>query len=213
MDWSTLAEVTTTLFAVTAPLAVLPLSIGLTQGMTPQDQRETANIGTITYVVIAFGSFLLGNAILKIFAISVSTITLAGMFLILTIGWTMANAPTPTTDEGTASAADSEPKMVQTPAAIGIVPIGFPMFGGPGVISVMIAYTAGDAVRWAMVAVAILINALILIVLMYAADWIAARVGHLALFVTTKIFGLIVMAIAIGGIVGALDDVFPGLAG
>lgn len=203
-------QMTTALFAITAPVAVLPIFVGMTAGQSVAEQRHTAVIGTITFVAVAVLSVLLGDLLLDLFALTVPTLTLAGMIVIGAVGWQLVNGPM---SAETDAAPAGEQARVPSPTAVGVVPLGYPLLGGPGVISVVIAYASGPSGRWLPALVAIAINAVVLLSLMFGAVWITKTVGKTALLVTSKISGLFVLAIAIGGIVKALIAVFPALAG
>ena len=218
------------LFAITAPIAVLPLFIAATDGQNGAARRKTALIATATYIVAGFIALFAGNAALKLFGVSVPALRVAGMAVIAVIGWKMLNAPTPTKpvakpDDPTtrthhhaasntriavvASSAEGGP----SPGSVGIMPLGFPIYAGPGVLSVIIAWGSGSRPVYLAAMVAIIANGAIILLLDLLAQPITRLVGAEALLVSEKVFGLIVVAIAIGGMAAALLILFPGLAG
>ena len=223
------------LFAITAPIATLPLFIAATDGQTPPQRRKTALIATATYIVAGLTALFAGNAALGVFGVSVAALRVAGMAVIGVIGWSMLNAPTPVAapKAGLSGAADptdaaghhhhrasntmipvvGSGKPVPTPTSVGIMPLGFPIYAGPGVLSVVIAWGSGSRPVYLAAAVAILANAAIIAALDLLATPITALVGTNALLVTEKVFGLLVVAIAVGGMASALLVLFPGLAG
>jgi multiple antibiotic resistance protein len=96
---------------------------------------------------------------------------------------------------------------------VAIVPLAFPILAGAGAISLMISYAAQvssfedmiyGAVGIAFVSVAI---ALVLLV----SPWIQSLLGITGMNVLTRIFGLLLLAIAIGGAATALIALFPAL--
>ena len=93
------------------------------------------------------------------------------------------------------------------------MPLGFPIYGGPGVLSVVIAWGTGAKPVYMAALIAILVNAALIIILDFLAIPITRLVGAQGLLATEKVFGLIVVAIAISGMTGALLVLFPGLAG
>ncbi len=218
------------LFAITAPIAVLPLFIAATDGQNGAARRKTAFVATATYIVAGFIALFIGNAALNLFGVSVAALRVAGMAVIAVIGWKMLNAPTPTaaaaekadgkarTHHHTASntriaVASSAASQGPSPTSVGIMPLGFPIYAGPGVLSVIIAWGSGARPVYLAAIVAIVANGAIILMLDLLAEPITRLVGAEGLLVTEKVFGLIVVAIAIGGMATALLILFPGLAG
>jgi len=234
MDMQSLLTMTVALFAITGSIAIIPIFIAATDGQTNQERRKTALIATMTYTIAAIVALFVGNAILGFFGISVSALRVAGMAIVATIGWKMMNAslPTPAADVG-APGSDSdnhhhlhaasntkitkigyaEGQPIPTPMGVGIMPLGFPIYGGPGVLSIVIAWGTGAKPVYMAALIAILINAAAIIILDFLAVPITKLVGEQGLLATEKVFGLIVVAIAITGMTGALLVLFPGLAG
>ena len=217
------------LFAITAPIAVLPIFIGATDGQTGGQRRMTALVATGTYLVFGFLALFAGQAALDVFGISVPALRAAGMAVIAVIGWQMLNAATPVIAAHAAvpethhihaasntkvPAAGSNPgKPAPSPFSVGIMPLGFPIYAGPGVLSIIIAWGSGPRPVYLAAAIAILANAAIILALDFLATPITRLIGAQALLVTEKVFGLIVVAIAVGGMASALLALFPGLAG
>ena len=218
------------LFAITAPIAVLPLFIAATDGQNGGARRKTAIVATATYIVAGFIALFVGNAALDLFGVSVAALRVAGMAVIAVIGWKMLNAPTPTASaaekpDGTRrthhhaasntriAAASPADQGGPSPVSVGIMPLGFPIYAGPGVLSVIIAWGSGSRPVYLAAMVAIVANGAIILLLDLLAEPITRLVGAEGLLVTEKVFGLMVVAIAIGGMAAALLVLFPGLAG
>jgi multiple antibiotic resistance protein len=220
------------LFAITAPIAVLPIFVAATEGQTGSQQRRTAMIAVATYVGAGAIALFVGNAVLGFFGVSVAALRVAGMAVIAVIGWQMLNAPTPSADDadgdgaatGThhlhaasntkvARAGVAGRKQIPSPLTVGIMPLGFPIYAGPGVLSVIIAWGSGSKPVYLSALVAILSNAAIILALDFLATPITRLIGSAGLLVTEKVFGLIVVAIAVTGMTSALLVLFPGLAG
>jgi len=231
------------LFAITGPIAGLPVFVAATKGQTVKEQNKTTLILATTYVTAGLIALFAGNALLTFFGISVAALRAAGMAVIATIGWKMMNAPTPEKDKAgvdatghikpeaeqlhppteklyhaasnmkVASASTVSLWRVPTPSEIGIVPLGFPMYAGPGALSIIITWSSEYKAIYLPAAAAILANALIIIAFNFLANPITRLVGAQGLLVTEKVFGLIVLAIAVSGMASSLTVLFPGLNG
>jgi multiple antibiotic resistance protein len=234
VDTSSFVTMTVALFAITGTIAIIPIFVGVTDGQTGSQQRKTALIAAATYVVAGLIALFVGNAALSVFGISVPALRVAGMAVVAVIGWQMLNAPTPTAqdaagDEGAAGkgvhhlhaasntkvakAGSAARKQIPSPTTVGVMPLGFPIYGGPGVLSVIIAWGSGSKPVYMAGIVAILANAAVIILLDFLATPITKLIGAEGLLVTEKVFGLIVVAIAVTGMASALLALFPGLAG
>lgn len=210
------------LFAITAPIAAVPLFVAATDGQSEHDRRRTALIAAATYVFAGLGALFIGNAALSFFGVSVAALRLAGMAVVAVIGWQMINAPTAVATLGPKGQArlhaasntriagrDGQP--TPTPLSIGITPLGFPIYAGPGVLSVIIAWGSGPEPVYSIAVIAILANAALFVTLNFLATRITRIIGAEGLLVTEKLFGLVVVAIAVGGMTSALLVLFPGL--
>ncbi|WP_242140220.1 MarC family protein [Sphingomonas sp. TREG-RG-20F-R18-01] len=223
LDTNALVTMTVGLFAITAPIAVLPLFVAATASQTAGDQRRTALVAAATYVVAGLLALFIGNAALGVFGVSVAALRVAGMAVIGVIGWQMLNAPTPTEATPTQShhhrasnthvPVPAHNAVAPSPTSVGILPLGFPIYAGPGVLSVIIAWGSGSRPVYLAAIVAILANAAIIVALDFLAAPITRVIGEEALLITEKIFGLLVVAIAVGGMASALVVLFPGLGG
>ncbi len=230
MNTSSFVTTTVALFAITGSIAIIPIFIGVTEGQTNQARRKTALIAAAVYVVAGLTALFVGNAALGVFGISVSALRVTGMAIVAVIGWKMLNAAT-----SVASQTDTDPaskpqvhhhvasnthvthavpaKTVPSPSSVGIMPLGFPIYGGPGVISVVIAWGSGAKPVYLAALIAIFANAAIIVALDFLATPIVKLIGAEGLLVTEKVFGLIVVALAVSGMASALLTLFPGWAG
>jgi multiple antibiotic resistance protein len=241
MNTGSLETMLVGLFAITSPIAILPIFVAATAGQNGTQQRKTALIATATYLVVALLALFVGNAMLSFFGISVSALRVAGMAIVAVIGWKMLNAPTPSDGGADGEASGGLPGLgtgskptrhhlhtasntkiaianpartgaAPSPVGVGLMPLGFPIYAGPGVISVIIAWGSGAKSVYIAALVAILANAAIILALDFLATPITRLIGEKGLLVTEKVFGLIVVAIAVAGMAGALLVLFPGLA-
>jgi multiple antibiotic resistance protein len=215
------------LFAISSPIANVPLFVAATAAQNGRQRRQTALIAASTYVVAGLAVLFAGNAALAFFGVNVSALRLAGMAVVAVIGWRMINAPTvvaqpnrPARPHRLHAASNTriaaQPtawRPAPSPLSVGVTPLGFPIYAGPGVLSLVIAWGSSSQPAYAMAAVAIFANAAVILGLNTLANPITRIIGAEGLLVTEKLSGLIVVAIAVGGMAGALLVLFPGLQG
>lgn len=214
------------LFAITGSIAVIPIFLAATDGQTGGERRKTALIAASTYVVALLVALFIGNTVLTFFGVSIASLRVAGMIVIAAIGWNMLNAPTPP-PAGTSkthhehAASNTKIAIVPSgastneapPASVGVMPLGFPIYAGPGSLSLVIAWGSAAGPLHIAAIVAILINTAAIIILDFLATPIVDLIGAEGLLVTEKVFGLIVLAIAVTGMASAFLVLFPGLRG
>jgi multiple antibiotic resistance protein len=182
-------------------------------------------LAAATYVFAGLAALFIGNAALSFFGVSVVELRLAGMAVVAVIGWQMINAPTVVSEETMPNGAarlhaasnttitQGNDRCPPSPFSIGVTPLGFPIYAGPGVLSVVIAWGSGPEPVYVIAVIAILANAALLLALNMLAAPITRIIGAQGLLVTEKLFGLLVVAIAVGGMATALRELFPGLQG
>jgi multiple antibiotic resistance protein len=130
-------------------------------------------------------------------------------WVVATIGWKMVTATVPRI----AIAAPGTSLARPSPHSVGITPLGFPIYAGPGALSVIIAWGSGPEPVYTSAILAILADAALILLLNSAAATITRRIGPEGLLVTGKLFGLIIVAVAVDGMAGALMQLLPGLRG
>lgn len=186
------------LFSVMNPLGAIPLFLAVTSG-NPSKRPKVALQAGLTTVLILLVSYFVGDAILALFRIEMDAFRIAGSVLIAAAGWAMVM--------GRISTAYGE--VQGSPATI---PLSIPWLAGPGAIAVVIALGQDSIWEYAVEDVVIIVLlGTISTVLMLLASPIARVLREEGLDVISRLFGLILLAIAIGSILTALSHAFPGL--
>ncbi len=212
-DPAFVVKVFAALFAITNPIANVPVFLSLTEGASPQVQRSvavTASIGTVVGCLVAV---VAGDVILRIFGISVDDFRLAGGLLVLLIALTMvqgeasqAHARTP---------AEAEQTRDTNPADVAIYPLTVPLLVGPGTIATLIVFseTARREGRIPELAIGLALFLVLLCACLLAAPWVGRKLSPTATAIARRLMGIILAAIAAEMIVSSLRTLFPGLAG
>lgn len=207
------------LFVISSPIANLPLFVAATSGQSGPQRQRTALIVAATYGFAGLLVLFTGNLVLAFFGVNVAALRLAGMAVVAVIGWRMINAPG-VVAEGPPVHAASNTQIPRTlaevppsPISVGVTPLGFPIYAGPGVLSLLIAWGSGRDPAYTLAAAAILANAALILGLNTLAGPITRLIGGDGLLVFEKLSGLIVLAIAVEGMASALLVLFPALQG
>ncbi len=196
------------LFTIIDPIGTVPIFLALTSGQTPQEQKRTALAASTAMMITLLVALFAGDYILKLFGINLHAFSLAGMIVIAALAWSMLNAKMSPMQHTQAEDREAEQKD-----SVAIVPLAFPILAGAGSISLVINYAAqtssfNDTIYGAVVIA--LVSAATALVLL-AAPRIQKLLGITGMNILTRIFGLLLLAIAVGGAATALIALFPAL--
>lgn len=195
------SDVTTliALFAIVNPITAIPVFLAIVSGQPPAQRRlmamKTALISGLTLLI----SYFLGDIILKTLSIDLNAFRIAGSLLIAAFGWNMVMGR-----------GFEKPAGPLTGAAV--VPLAIPLMAGPGAIATVIALgnsEPGSAWSVNLLIIAALTGMTFLFLL--SAGIIERALGETGLMVVSRILGLLLIAISISTILGALGSAFPGL--
>ena len=207
MDFSELTKFTllalSSLFAILDPIAVVPAFIAMTANDTPKSKLRMARLAcsVAAGVLILFAAA--GNLIFKIMGITLPAFELAGSILLLRIALDMLYAK-----RSAARETDEEVAEGTAKEDIAITPLGVPMLAGPGSIStalILFHQAHGPAQKAALFGsiIAVCLSAyLILWLVVHGANYISP----LALKLLTRLFGLLLAAVAVQFMLNAIEQ-------
>jgi multiple antibiotic resistance protein len=165
------------LFAVIDIIGSVPIIIELRKKVG-HIQSEKASIVSVI-IMIAF--LFIGEEILNIIGIDVNSFAVAGAFVIFFISLEMVLGISIYKDE--------------TPETASIVPIAFPLIAGAGTLTTLLSLRA--EFQLINIIVAIIVNVLFVYLVLKFSDKIEKIFGKSGIGVIRKIFGVILMAIAV----------------
>jgi len=201
------------IFTIVNPVGNIPFFVTLTQEYSPDLKlrvtRRVVTVAALTLFVFA----LAGNYIFLVYHTSIHAFRIAGGILLFSIAFTMMHG-------GRIRAKLTEPEREEalSKEEVGIIPLGIPMFAGPGAITTAMVLMAEasvptpNLVKVGIVFLAILATMAISYLLLARADWFAKRFGKTGMMAFSRIMGLILGAVAVQfvivGIRGAWTDYF-----
>jgi len=195
------SDVTTlvALFAVVSPVTSIPVFLNLTSGSSHQQRRIIALKTALVAGLTLFIAYFVGDIVLKLLSIRMDAFRIAGALIIGAIAWSMVMGRKNSTIEPSSSGA-------------AVVPLAIPLMAGPGAIATVIAIGNTDvgAVRVADVVI-ICILALLTGLILMLAEPIERLLGEQGLMVVTRIFGLLLLAIAVSTTIVGIHSAFPNL--
>ena len=186
------------IFAIVNPVGAMTFFIVLTRSYPKKLRKRVADkavlAATITLLIFAF----VGNYIFLVFGTSIPAFRIAGGILLFTIAFSMMQGERSRTQ---LSPQDRQEALERE--AIGIVPLGVPMFAGPGAITtvmVLMAEASSPQVDWLRVMIilaSILVTMAVGWIMLKNADRIFRRIGRMGAYAISRIMGLILAAIAV----------------
>ncbi|MGE0983758.1 MarC family protein [Ralstonia pseudosolanacearum] len=194
------------LLALINPIRAIPFFISLTESQTDEEKRRTIKTASVSVALVIGISALLGEQIIGFFGFSVGSLQVGGGIIMIMIALNMLNAQTSRT-----KATPEEEDEAGVRASIAVVPLAIPLLTGPGSISTVIVY-AGKTQHWYellfLAGVGVLI-ALVVWIVLRAAEPIARVIGRTGINVGTRLMGLILAALAVEFIVDGLKTLLP----
>lgn len=180
------------LFPIVDPLGGIPIFFTMTSTWTTHERRNIA-VKTGLWVFAILVTFLfLGRFVLSFFGISLPVLKIAGGLIVANTAWGMVTSQARITPE-------QSNEVSQGKEDISLTPLAMPLLSGPGAIGVVMALAA-HVDSWASyLGIVIGIGGVALSVLLFF--WLGGplvrRLGPSAVGGINKIFGFLILAIAV----------------
>jgi multiple antibiotic resistance protein len=192
------------IFFLVDPFAALPTFLAITGGADPGRRKRTARKGALTTFIVLAAFALAGEAIFRLFGITLPAFEIAGGVILLMIGLDMLEAKRSPTQE---AQGDTEAAAARKEEA-GIVPLGVPMLAGPGAITSVMVLVGQVERPWQMAAIliAIAVTALASYLVLGNSDKVVRLLGETGIRILVRIMGLLLVALAAQYFVNGLAD-------
>ncbi|WP_062067352.1 NAAT family transporter [Cellvibrio sp. OA-2007] len=192
------------LLAIVDPLGAIPVFIALTVHQSHEQQIKTARLTVISVCAALMVALLIGEWILWAFGISIDAFRCAGGIILLLMGLTMLKSRGHTPE-------DIEAAQDET---IALVPLTMPLLAGPGAMSAVIVYAhqSSSVVHYLAITLCILFVSLSLLLCFKFLPWFSQHLSKRSIVMSTRIMGLLLVAIAVEFIAGGIKGMFPQLA-
>lgn len=179
------------LFPIVDPFGGVPIFFSMTSDWTAQDRNRTA-LKTGVWVFIILVTFLFfGRFVLLFFGISLPVLKIAGGLIVANTAWGMVTS--------TARISAAESHEAESKEDISLTPLAMPLMSGPGAIGVIMALAAHVDNWSAYIGMVIGIAAVALSVTLFflMGGPLVRRLGPGAVGAINKIFGFLILAIAV----------------
>jgi multiple antibiotic resistance protein len=185
---------TIALFVVIDPIGSVPVFIVLTQKMQRAERASVTKTAIITAAGLLFVFAVAGTQILSIFSVTISSFMMAGGVLLFIVAIELL-----THGEWRFAGAGAQGES-------GVVPLAFPLLAGPGAITaVMISFQTSGLIVTALSIVIVI--GITYVVLRYV-DRIYRVLGRRGSIIVTRVFAVLIAAIAVQFIVDGTRGLF-----
>ncbi len=216
-DYTLFIQALVGVFVIVNPFGNVPLFISLTTKMT-SIERKTAIVKSVviaTAILLVFA--LIGQTLFALLHVTLSSLRIAGGFLLLAIAFDMLMGRSP------ASKIDPDEER----EAVAVTPMATPLIAGPGAMSTVMvlmneAHVAAlrnqmgsvqetELKLWIIVAILIAMGAAFVVLI--NSERVYSFIKKDGSRVLTKVMGIVLATIAIEMAIGGLHEAFPVLIG
>ena len=179
----------TTVLVIQDPLGAIPIFLSLTSRQSTDERKRSAREATLVSLAVILVFAIFGRYILKFLGISVPALQTSGGLLLLLVALELL------TDK-----ADESPDPEAVTANAALVPLGTPLLAGPGaIVAAMVAVesAASPVAGWTSVTAAMIATHVVIWLTLRFSVALHRFLGDSAIRVLTRIFGLLLAAIAV----------------
>lgn len=196
-----------TLFVVIDPFAVVPMFVALTRNETTANKRHTAFKSTVIATILLLSFAFTGDKLLDALSISEPAFRIAGGFLLLLAAIEMVVARA----SGIRTTTGDEDEEAAHRDDISVFPLAIPLIAGPGALtSVVVLMRQAEAMdlKASLGVVLILISVLLITYFsLLMSDRLMKLLGVTGTNVMTRVFGIILAALAVQNMINGITMV------
>lgn len=181
INFKEILSVSLILFSVIDILGSIPIIIDL--------RKKTGSIhpeqATLVAAGIMIGFLYVGKSILNLLGVDINSFAIAGAIIIFLIGLEMTLGHSIFKSEGVGNSSK----------AASVVPLAFPIIAGAGTMTTILSLKSQfEEIN---ILIGILVNVLFIYLVLRSSEWIEKIIGQAGANVLRKVFGVILLAIAI----------------
>ena len=187
------------LFPIVNPFGAIPIFFSLTGDFLPAERKQTA-LKTAIYVIIILVVFLFfGRFVLILFGISLPVLRIAGGLIVANTAWSMVT--------GNSRMTAAESNEASTKEDISLTPMAMPMLSGPGSIGVVMGLSAdAGTVSYLGIVIGIVALGFVVYLFLRLGGPLVKRLGPGAAGAINRIFGFLLLAIAVQLVCDGIAD-------
>ena len=179
LDLKEILTITIILFSVIDIIGSIPFVIIIKK----REGRIHAEKATIISAALMVGFLFLGQSILKLFGLDVASFAVAGAIVIFIVAMEMILGITLIKDDPDATGSGS------------VVPLAFPLIAGAGTLTTILSLRA--LYSEVNILIGILLNLIFVYLVLRSSSWLERKLGKSIFAVLRRVFGVILLAIAV----------------
>lgn len=213
MNWGLITNFIIALLAIINPIGKIPLWLDASGDQSADVRSRLAALIVLTSGMVLILFFLFGKDVLNFFNIELASFKIGGGIVILQLGLSMLGGKAVDIEKEDLDDDAGVMQRVKSRFRQVVIPMAIPMIAGPGSITTVIIYGSRteSLVNTAAMCGILILTLVMVYFTMISGNTIKKYTGELPLMVITRLFGLILIAIAIQLIVEGLGEVFPSL--
>lgn len=217
IDWELISNFATAMIAIVNPIEKIPLWVEASKGGETRFQWQLAALIILTSLAVLLTFLLLGGRILHWLKIDLASFKIGGGLILLQFSFSMLRGTAVQIDDDGEDAAgrrgNIKRAVIQRYQEV-FIPIGVPVIAGPGAITTVIIYGSQSSAWATSLALVLTLGAVLalLFLTLVTGRAVVKVTGEMPLRLTSRVFGMILIAIAVQFMVDGLRAVFPGWA-
>ncbi len=200
------------MLAIVNPVEKIPLWVEASKGGRKGFQWRLAGLIILSSALILLLFLLLGRQIMDLLQLNLASFKIGGGLILLQFGFSMLKGAAVELEQEDVHPSGTLLHRVLRRYQQVFIPIGVPVIAGPGAITTVIIYgtESGGYETKLMLSLALVGVLAILYLTLLSGPFIQRMTGQLPLKLSSRVFGMILIAIAVQFMVEGLVEVFPG---
>ena len=215
LDWDLISNFAIALLAIVNPVEKIPLWVQASRGGQKEFQWWLAGLIILSSGLILLLFLWFGHTLLLRLKIDLASFKIGGGLILLQFGFSMLKGTAVQIDDKGDEGSDDLKNRVLARYQQIFIPIGVPVIAGPGAITTVIiyGYQSQTVITHVVLSLTMVAVLAVLLFTLLLGPVIQNRTGELPLNLISRVFGMILIAIAAQFMVEGLQAVFPGWVG
>ena len=215
MDWSLLVNALIATLAILNPIGNMPIFLEHVENDEPKVQRAVALLMALSIFIMLTIFFIFGSKILSVFGITIPAFRLAGSIILLGVGLRMLQGKSKFERNGLEAAPTQGSTFDRARDRLShiVVPVGMPLFIGPGSIATVMLYAEkiNSFPMAVMMIVVLFLCAAAVGAVLVASRYLFTKIGHNGTQIVIRFMGMILCSIAMQFMIDGVGQLLPGV--
>ena len=196
------------IFFIVDPLGTAPIFLAITEGQTAKERNRTALRASVVTLLILVVFAFVGEWILKLLRVTISSFQIAGGILIFTIALSMLQVR-----RSRAKSTPQEEHEKQEGEDVAIFPLAIPMLSGPAAITTVMVLInlATSPLHRMLVIFSITLTGFFCYLILRASGRLLNLLGRTGINVLTRLMGLLLAVISVQFVIDGIKAAFLGV--